>query len=407
MSRKSTDPQFVGVFERGAAVAANQRKAIATYQWLRDGFSAGGTIEAVIFRRGLGRGRRSHFLLILALLLFAGCSSGKPRAQPIGEAYVAPMLVNLRQELAPRAPVTATVKHGDRLEILERRRRFVKVRTKENAEGWTDGRQLLPLEGWKKLQQTAEEARKLPSQGQATPFDLLNVHMSPNRGSPSFAQIQEGAPVDLIGRAVTPRTPYTPEMDGTPAAAGPNALKDDWSLVRLDDDRSGWVLSRLLLMTLPDQVIQYAEGHRITSYFSLGKLMDRGEERHHYLWTTIAEPPEEYQFDSIRLFVWNSRKRTYETGFRERNLRGYYPVVVERVEGISPRIQLICAARDGVLHRRTYEFQGTGLKLVEKIPWKLEREAEKKQTLDVAAEKKPEPSRWEKVKAWWGRLRGG
>ena len=35
------------------------------------------------------------------------------------------------------------MKHGERLEILERRRRFAKVRTAEGKQGWTDGRMLL------------------------------------------------------------------------------------------------------------------------------------------------------------------------------------------------------------------------------------------------------------------------
>ena len=39
---------------------------------------------------------------------------------------------------------------------------------------------------------------------------------------------------------------------------------DDWNLVRTLDGKVGWVLTRPLSMAIPDEVAQYAEGHRIT-----------------------------------------------------------------------------------------------------------------------------------------------
>ena len=38
--------------------------------------------------------------------------------------------------------------------------------------------------------------------------------------------------------------------------------------------QSGWVLTRRLFMSIPDEVAQYAEGKRIVSYFSLGETRD-------------------------------------------------------------------------------------------------------------------------------------
>ena len=76
------------------------------------------------------------------MLAAAGCGwRGQQRA--IGYAYTAPATLNLRAELGLRAETTATLEHGQRLEILETRRKFVKVRTDSGAEGWTDSALLL------------------------------------------------------------------------------------------------------------------------------------------------------------------------------------------------------------------------------------------------------------------------
>src|SRR5450759_3863861 len=78
-----------------------------------------------------------------ALLLLFGCSKGPPRAQPVGEAFVGPATLKIRSDIPLQSSSVATVKHGDRLEILRTRRRFLRVRTPSGVEGWTDERQLL------------------------------------------------------------------------------------------------------------------------------------------------------------------------------------------------------------------------------------------------------------------------
>ena len=64
---------------------------------------------------------------------------------------------------------------------------------------------------------------------------------------------------------------------------------DDWSLVRTPDGKAGWVLTRPLSMAIPDEVAQYAEGHRITSYFALGQVHDDDVVKNNWLWTTITK----------------------------------------------------------------------------------------------------------------------
>ncbi len=354
--------------------------------------------------------RRLSFAALLLPLWLASCRTGPPREKAIGEAFVGPASLNLRADLAARATVAATVRHGERLEILERRRRFVNVRTAEGKQGWTDGRMLLTPSQMARLRKVAERVAELPSQGKASVFDLLNVHTEPNRQSPSFYQIREEELVDVIGGKATPRAAYVPGTpDGYDASAVPaDARQDDWQLVRLKDGRAGWVLARMVLMTIPDEVAQYAEGHRITSYFSLGKVKDTSRDksaetlRDHWLWTTISTPHASYHFDSLRVFVFNPWRRRYETAYIERNLKGYYPVVVEEpsTPGALPRFTVIAEEKDGALQRRVYEFHGFRVRIVSREPYFGPLES---LGLPVAAEEsssKPsrEPGFWESLR---------
>lgn len=318
-------------------------------------------------------------LLLAAVVLVVGltaesCQSRPGQAKAVGEAFVGPMSLHLREELAQRAAVTATVEHGERLAILATHRRFVKVRAADGSEGWTDSRLLLNEGQMRRLRTLAERAAAMPSQGRATPFDDLNVHTEANRQSPSFYQLQEGETADVLAQRVMPRIPYTGEaLPARPAREDPqgNPLPlDDWMLLRLADGRAGWVLSRAIMMAIPDEVTQYAEGHYITSYFALGGVAAGEDAKKNWLWTTRATSLLDYDFDSVRVFAYSQRRKRYETVFIERNLTGYYPVEVEQ-DGAEYRFRVICAGKDGVVERRTYGFSGQRVRLLEREPYQL------------------------------------
>jgi uncharacterized protein YgiM (DUF1202 family) len=126
--------------------------------------------------------RRSFLPL---LLLLAGCG-GEREERVIGEGFVAPATLNLRKDLGPRQPSVATLRHGERVEILGTRRRFVKVRAASGAVGWTDSGSLFTTEQMAELKALGERAARLPSQGEATVLDTLNVHSPPPPPRPRF-----------------------------------------------------------------------------------------------------------------------------------------------------------------------------------------------------------------------------
>jgi len=362
---------------------------------------------------------RAVLLLSLGfcLVAFLVSCSDKPRpVASIGEAYVGPSTLNLRRELALKSAISATVKHGDKLSIVEYRHRLVKVRTEQGAEGWTDLRQLLTPEQMAALRDMAQNASRDQSQGMATVYESLNMHTEPSRTSPSFGQVPENGKVDVIGHRLTPRVqkdealmqmPVKPapirkkakpsstparikppprppapkppsnwvalsvpksEPDPAPAAAGPPPVPvevpmDDWNLVRTSDGKVGWVLTRALSMAIPDEVAQYAEGHRITSYFPLGQVNDDGSLKNNWLWTTIVKGGQPYEFDSFRVFVWSLRHHRYETAYIERNVVGHYPVRVIN-SGSTPSFSVVVEGVDGHLYRKTYSFDSYRIHMV-------------------------------------------
>jgi len=164
--------------------------------------------------------------LTLAALLTACSSSSQPAT---GFAYTGPTTLNIRGDLELRAATTATVRHGERLEILETRRRFVKVRTSAGAVGWTDSAYLLTQAQMDDLNRLAESAARLPSLGAATVFDTLNVHTAASRSAPSFVQLEEGDPIEVIGHRVTPRgsaVMSAPKTIHTGATASEGAIEE-------------------------------------------------------------------------------------------------------------------------------------------------------------------------------------
>jgi hypothetical protein len=358
-------------------------------------------------------------VLCFWLLLLVSCSDQPPPVASLGDAYVGPSTLTLRKELAPKSAVSATVKHGDKLAIIEYRHRLVRVRTQQGAEGWTDMRQLLTPEQMAALHDMAQSASRTLSQGEATVFESLNMHTEPSRTSPSFGQVPENGKVDVIGHKLTPRvqqaqvstpapvkpaprkkgkpkspqkgstrigppprppapkppnnwlalsvprlepSPPPPAVAPTPAVVGP---MDDWSLIRTQDGKVGWVLTHPLSMAIPDEVAQYAEGHRITSYFALGQVRDGDSVKNNWLWTTITKGGEPYEFDSFRVFVWSLKHHRYETAYIERNVVGHYPIHVTNA-GSAPSFSILLEGDDGHLYRKTYSFEGYRIRMVNK-----------------------------------------
>ena len=174
-------------------------------------------------RNASGASGRIGYWIVAFVALFAACTTPPPPPAAVaGVGYAGPPLLNLRKDLGPRASIVATARHGDRLDVLETRRRFVKVRTSAGVEGWTDLNLLLSDQQMSDLRRLAESAKQLPAEGAATVYEPLNIHAEPFRQSASFFQIPEGVPVDVIGHRVSAHNPPpSPKPATTHRAAAP------------------------------------------------------------------------------------------------------------------------------------------------------------------------------------------
>jgi hypothetical protein len=181
--------------------------------------------------------------------------------------------------------------------------------------------------------------------------------LAPGRDTATFHRLAEDEQIDVVGHRVTAQ----PAADQSTDLAVQKS--EDWLLVRGTRARTGWLLESFVDLNPPIEVAQYREGRRIRAWFEIHRVEDDGIERRWYLWATIRELAGlPYDFDEIRVFVWNPRADRYETSYRERNLIGFYPLEVgkrETPEGSSPTFRLHLEDEKGDRFERNYYMVGS------------------------------------------------
>jgi hypothetical protein len=164
-----------------------------------------------------------------------------------------------------------------------------------------------------------------------------------------------------------PRAAELPGESVAPPVTAAKAPTDDWYLVRTRDGKAGWVLARQISMSIPDEVAQYAEGHVITGYLSLGKA--GSTDKDNWLWTTTSAGSPGPDFDSFRVFVWSTKRGRYETAYIERNVKGRYPIEPQPGSGGDAAFSVVLEDKDGQVYKKTYAFGGYRVKMVSKAPY--------------------------------------
>ena len=133
----------------------------------------------------------------------------------------------------------------------------------------------------------------------------------------------------------------------------------------------GWVPSGMIYISIPDEVAQYAEGERISSYFDLGQVVDDEKGvKHDWLWTTRATPIRSTSTNS-GYFTEIRRRHRYETAYRQKELVGFFPVHIEPAEpGRRERFFSLIFQDDAVRYlEERYVFDGALVRLVESDPY--------------------------------------
>jgi len=326
-----------------------------------------------------------NWLVLPTVLLLAGCGRSG-RVQEI--AYVSAPQVALRDQVAAVYNKTGIVKNGDRLEVLERDRRYVRVRTASGVEGWMEQRYLTSQQVYDGFQKLIQENQNIPVQATATTRNDTNLHLEPGRETEHLFLLNSGSKVSVLRRATAdknalpppkpvpppkisasrkpasrtapPPVPVTPPPVVQPQKTAEPVL-EDWWLVRDAQGKVGWVLGRMIDLDVPLEIAEYAEGQRLIAFFVLDEVTDGDKKVPQYL-VLFSEPkdgmPSDY--DQIRVFTWNVKHHRYETAYREHKLNGVLPVTVSHEdfgkEGNLPVFVLHVKDDSGAVSERKYKM---------------------------------------------------
>ncbi len=364
------------------------------------------------------RPHSKQILLLLATLALLALASACKRATLVQHqyTYVSAPETSLRDRVATMYNKIGTVHNGDRLEVLEKQRRFLRVRTDAGQEGWIEERSLVSQEVYDAFQKLVQDNASQPVQAHGTTRAELNMHDIPSREGDHLYQLKDGEKVDILKRATAEKNPrkavvanpqtaktgtaqtqqhtapggnpskQTPPPSATnpqqtsPPSTGkttqtppapaegkasepPKPVMEDWYLVRNSAGRVGWVLLRMVDLDIPLEVAQYAEGQRIMGYFVLNTVQDGDKQVPQYL-VLLNEPKDglPWDFNQIRIFTWGRVRHRYETAYRERNLEGYLPVKTGHEmfgkEGDLPTFTIRKGTDDGQMVDITYKLNG-------------------------------------------------
>ncbi len=347
---------------------------------------------------------RSHLLrsalavALAGILLLAACRRGH---RVLEVAYVSAVQASLRDQVAAVYNRVGTVKNGERVEVLDRDRRFARVRTATGLEGWIEQRYLVDQKTYDGLQKLTQDHKDDPTQAPGVLRNDTNLHITPGRESEHLYQLASGAKVSLLSRATAEKelaaAPSPIPKPGKSKANPAAPVLEDWWLVRDSQGRVGWVLARMVDVDVPLDIAQYAEGQRFVAFFVLNEVEDAGVQARdkqakekdkqagskrdkaagteasssggspgkksvpQYL-CILTEPRDglPYDYDQVRVFTWNVKRHRYETAYREHGLNGVLPVKVAREdfdkEGTLPVFVLRVRDESGSVSERKYKL---------------------------------------------------
>lgn len=333
-------------------------------------------------------------LCAVLVLSLAACKHSGGRVLEV--AYVSGVQVVLRDRVAAVFEKAGLVKNGDRVEVLDHDRHFVKVRTASGQMGWMEQRYIVSQDVYDRLQKLTAENLNDPVQAQGITRNDTNLHVEPGRETEHLYQILTGERLLLLKRGTAEKTSVAtptraansaaksiakseksagkedekqpekkapesaPAPSSVPHPAAPPAPIEDWWLVRDTHARVGWVLARMVDLDVPLEVAQYAEGQRIMAFFALNEVQDGDKKIPQYL-TVLSEPRDglPFDFNQFRVFTWNVRRHRYETAYRER-VEGVLPVTVAQEdfgkEGVLPVFIVRVLGDDGKVSERKYKL---------------------------------------------------
>jgi hypothetical protein len=273
--------------------------------------------------------------------------------------------------------VIATLKAGEEVLVLERKRNWSQIRTAYGGSGWVESKDLLAAASYERAQGVAKELAELPAQAAGHTNGAVNLRLEPSRDGAQLAQLPQNQKVEVFGRRVVERPP-APSQPGTsppitrsdldsagsargqppesPARPGAPA-REAWYLVRVNSPAglpvlAGWVLGRFVELDIPEALSMYAQGTNLVAWVVLDTVEDGGQQVPQYL---VADRvgTQEVDFNHLRVFTWWTKYHRYATAYVESGLNGYFPIRVARRDG-TPYFRLRLVDDSGRRFQKVY-----------------------------------------------------
>jgi SH3-like domain-containing protein len=305
-------------------------------------------------------------LLACFLAVFGGCSHF--RHERHDTVYVSARQMYLHDRVAAVSNRVAEVSNGQRLDVLEKNRRFLRVKTEKNEVGWIEERAVIDAKTFQAFDHLGVQHRQDPVVASGVLRDEIYLHLMPGRDAERFYLLGANSRVQLLERASAARavpgsgqvpnpvapTPGPPAKTPSARSKSKSAAKsaapdvaahlpgqpdagpivEDWWLVRDDQGHTGWMLASRMDVDVPDEIAAYAEGQRYVGAYVLDKVVDKGAATPDHQvpqYVTVLAPNKAglpFDFDQVRIFTWSTRRHRYETAFRLHPIQGYLPVRV-------------------------------------------------------------------------------
>lgn len=320
---------------------------------------------------------------MLLLACFLAFTSGCSHFQHIRHdtVYVCARQMFLHDRVAAVSNRVAEVTNGQRLEVLEQNRRFLKVKTEKNEIGWIEERAVIDSKTFQAFDQLSAQHRQDPVVASGVVRDEIYLHLLPGREEQRFYLLGDKSKVQLLARAsiakalpgsgpaqsaMTPKAGQagkapTAKLAAKPAVSGgaahtagqPDAgppPMEDWWLVRDEQGHTGWMLSSRMDVDVPDEIATYAEGQRYVGAYVFNTVHDpEAATPNHEVpqYVTVLSPNRAglpFDFDQVRIFTWSTHHHRYETAFRLHPILGYLPVrVTPGTNGSAPTFSFLIA----------------------------------------------------------------
>jgi hypothetical protein len=280
----------------------------------------------------------------------------------------------LRDRVAAVSNRVAGVSNGEKLQVVDHARHFLKVQTAKGEVGWIEERQVATPETVEAFDKMKDQHKDDPEIAAGVARDKVYLHIQPGRDSDRFYLLQENEKIKLLRRAVIAKpggvAAAAQAQKAIPEAAGTHAAKkstvdagspaeaagtasapaiapamEDWWLVRDSQGHTGWLIGKMVDVDAPDNLLRYAEGQKFVGAYVLATVHDEGAP------TEQKDVPEyvvamnsyktglPYDFDQVRVYTWSMQHHRYETAFRDRNMEGYLPLTLTKMKdpyGKSP-----------------------------------------------------------------------